>query len=282
MSYVETMKSPGVNWRAAYELASLIKNDPKLAKDSRLLGELARLLDQDPPGSRPTSTLLKFAASLSAFQDTRRGERVGGEGRRDRGARQRSTPRTRTGSAPRPRRARRPRRPARRHARRPPRRGGPGRDEDLGRRRPADLRRLRSDSSAAPSRPPPSSADARRHRPRRPLGERRRRSRPRRGDPGAAVNVREMLSDKDLNTLLTSLPRLRAAQPDRVHRACGRSSRSKPPSPPVGSNCPGPSDPKSRAALSRSGLVTVRSRGAGALENFTSRAVKNRGPDRIS
>jgi HEAT repeat protein len=68
MSYVETMKSPGANWRAAYELASLIKNDPKLARDPRLLGELARLLDQDLR-LKADPDLLKFlAASLGAFQ----------------------------------------------------------------------------------------------------------------------------------------------------------------------------------------------------------------------
>lgn len=68
MSYVETMKSPGANWRAAYELASLIKNDPKLARDPKLLGELARLLDQDLR-LKADPELLKFlAASLGAFQ----------------------------------------------------------------------------------------------------------------------------------------------------------------------------------------------------------------------
>src|SRR5207248_9107128 len=44
--YVRTIRSENVNrrWRAAYELASLIQNDPKLARDPVLLGQLTNLL----------------------------------------------------------------------------------------------------------------------------------------------------------------------------------------------------------------------------------------------
>src|SRR5690242_3389626 len=44
MDYVRLIRSSPGNWRAAnraaFELASLIQNDPKLAADPRLLGEL--------------------------------------------------------------------------------------------------------------------------------------------------------------------------------------------------------------------------------------------------
>lgn len=54
MEYVRQLRSPSANWRLAHELASLINNDPKLANDPRLLGEMADLLayeldhDDDP------------------------------------------------------------------------------------------------------------------------------------------------------------------------------------------------------------------------------------------
>ena len=80
MSYVATMKSPSANWRAAYELASLIKNDPKLARDPKLLGELARLLDQDINLKADPELLRFLAASLGAFKTldatTESGEKV--------------------------------------------------------------------------------------------------------------------------------------------------------------------------------------------------------------
>src|SRR3982751_2877887 len=51
MDYVRLLRSPDANWRAAtraaFELASLIQNDPKLARDPKLLGELTDLLAHD-------------------------------------------------------------------------------------------------------------------------------------------------------------------------------------------------------------------------------------------
>src|SRR5260370_31961944 len=38
--YVRLLRSPDANWRAAFELASLIPNDARLASDPLLLGEL--------------------------------------------------------------------------------------------------------------------------------------------------------------------------------------------------------------------------------------------------
>jgi hypothetical protein len=68
MSYVETMKSTGANWRAAYELSTLIQNDPKLSRDPRLLGELAKLLDHDL-GLKTDEKLLQYLAlTLGTFQ----------------------------------------------------------------------------------------------------------------------------------------------------------------------------------------------------------------------
>lgn len=68
MSYVETMKSPGANWRAAFELASLIQNDPKLAADDKLLGELAHLLDQDLDLKTDDELLQYLALTLGKFR----------------------------------------------------------------------------------------------------------------------------------------------------------------------------------------------------------------------
>src|SRR6185312_18941 len=77
MSYVELLRSPNANWRAAHELASLIQNDPKLASDPRLLGELTDLLAHDLDRD-DNPELTKFVAlSLGAFQ-TRDAELSGG------------------------------------------------------------------------------------------------------------------------------------------------------------------------------------------------------------
>ena len=71
MDYVRTLKDPNVNrrWRAAYELASLIQNDPKLARDSALLGELCNLLDDEVAKPGPDPEVPRFLAHcLGAFQ----------------------------------------------------------------------------------------------------------------------------------------------------------------------------------------------------------------------
>ena len=68
MEYVRQLHSPNANWRAAYELASLIQNDPKLARDPELLGELTDLLEQDlAHGENPELTRY-VALTLGAFQ----------------------------------------------------------------------------------------------------------------------------------------------------------------------------------------------------------------------
>ena len=62
MSYVETLKSTNANWRSAYELASLIQNDPKLARDPKLLGALTELLGAR---SGPRTITLKLTMYLA-------------------------------------------------------------------------------------------------------------------------------------------------------------------------------------------------------------------------
>jgi hypothetical protein len=47
MEYVRQLRSPKANWRMAHELASLINNDPKLASNPVLLGELSDLLSYE-------------------------------------------------------------------------------------------------------------------------------------------------------------------------------------------------------------------------------------------
>lgn len=55
MDYVRLIRSenPNRRWRAAYELASLIQNEPKLASDPTLLGELTALLDTELARPKP-------------------------------------------------------------------------------------------------------------------------------------------------------------------------------------------------------------------------------------
>jgi len=77
MTYVETLKSDGANWRAAYELASLIQNDAKLAGDARLLGELTSLLDAELQTEANPKFDQYLALTLGGFR-TLDAEPVGG------------------------------------------------------------------------------------------------------------------------------------------------------------------------------------------------------------
>lgn len=70
-SYLQAIRSDNwnVRWRAAYELANLIRNEKELADDPKLLGELTSLLDDEL--GRPSAdevTLQYVAASLGAFR----------------------------------------------------------------------------------------------------------------------------------------------------------------------------------------------------------------------
>src|SRR6516165_12416771 len=47
MEYVQQLRLPHANWRLAFELGSLIQNDPAIAGDPKLLGELTDLLSHE-------------------------------------------------------------------------------------------------------------------------------------------------------------------------------------------------------------------------------------------
>lgn len=72
-SYVQAIRSNNANvrWRAAYELANLVRNEPNLAADPRLLGELTDALNEALVSPDPEETTLRYlAAALGAFRVT--------------------------------------------------------------------------------------------------------------------------------------------------------------------------------------------------------------------
>src|SRR3954463_9181379 len=68
MEYVRLLRSPQAHWRAAYELASLIQNDPKLSNDPRLLGELTDLLGNELDQDESPDLTRYVALTLGGFQ----------------------------------------------------------------------------------------------------------------------------------------------------------------------------------------------------------------------
>jgi hypothetical protein len=78
MEYVRLLRSPNAHWRAAYELASLIQNDPKLAGDPKLLGELSDLLGHDLDQDESPELTRYVALTLGAF-DTLEGRAPNGK-----------------------------------------------------------------------------------------------------------------------------------------------------------------------------------------------------------
>jgi hypothetical protein len=73
-TYVEAIRSGNANvrWRAAYELANLIRNERKLAEDPRLLGELTRTLDDELALPAPDEATTQYlAAALGTFRTSR-------------------------------------------------------------------------------------------------------------------------------------------------------------------------------------------------------------------
>jgi hypothetical protein len=70
IDYVRTIRSDNENrrWRAAHELASLIGNDEKLARDPQLLGELTDLLNQELGKEGNPKLRVYLAVSLGVFQ----------------------------------------------------------------------------------------------------------------------------------------------------------------------------------------------------------------------
>jgi HEAT repeats len=74
MEYVRQLQLPSANWRSAFELASLIQNDPAIASDPKLLGELTDLLSREldhyeDPKLRDDPKLAQYVAhTLGVFQ----------------------------------------------------------------------------------------------------------------------------------------------------------------------------------------------------------------------
>jgi HEAT repeats len=72
MEYVRMIRASATNWRAAnraaFELASLIQNDPKLASDPKLLGELTDLLEHDLDRVEDTTITQYVALALGRFR----------------------------------------------------------------------------------------------------------------------------------------------------------------------------------------------------------------------
>jgi hypothetical protein len=74
MEYVRQLQLPTANWRSAFELASLIQNDPAVANDPKLLGALTELLTREldryeNPKLRDDPKLAQYVAlTLGAFQ----------------------------------------------------------------------------------------------------------------------------------------------------------------------------------------------------------------------
>src|SRR5262245_64093508 len=86
MEYVRQLRLPTANWRSAFELASLIQNDPAVAGDPKLLGELTDLLSHEldryeDPKQKDDPKLAQYVAlTLGSFltleAQTERGQSV--------------------------------------------------------------------------------------------------------------------------------------------------------------------------------------------------------------
>ena len=72
MEYIRLIRASDSNWRAAnraaFELASLIQNDPKLASDPKLLGELTDMLDFDLDKVENPEITQYLALAIGRFQ----------------------------------------------------------------------------------------------------------------------------------------------------------------------------------------------------------------------
>src|SRR5262245_59247965 len=66
--YVRMLRSSDANWRAAFELASLIQNDARLASDAVLLGELSDLLAHNLDTQENPKLTQYVALTIGAFR----------------------------------------------------------------------------------------------------------------------------------------------------------------------------------------------------------------------
>jgi hypothetical protein len=68
MEYVRQLRSPTANWRMAFELASLIQNDPKIGSDPKLLGELTELLAHELDTNDDPKLIQYVTLTVGAFR----------------------------------------------------------------------------------------------------------------------------------------------------------------------------------------------------------------------
>jgi len=68
MEYVRQLRSPTANWRLAFELATLIQNDPKIGSDSKLLGELTDLLAHELDKNEDPKLTQYVTLTIGAFR----------------------------------------------------------------------------------------------------------------------------------------------------------------------------------------------------------------------
>jgi hypothetical protein len=68
MEYVRQLQLPTANWRSAFELASLIQNDPAVAGDPKLLGALTDLLSRELEQRDDPKLAQYVTLTLGAFQ----------------------------------------------------------------------------------------------------------------------------------------------------------------------------------------------------------------------
>jgi hypothetical protein len=68
MEYVRQLRSPSANWRLAFELASLIQNDPKIGSDPTLLGELTDLLSHELDRNVDVKLIQYLTLTIGAFR----------------------------------------------------------------------------------------------------------------------------------------------------------------------------------------------------------------------
>jgi len=66
--YVRRLRQASGDWRSAFELASLIQNDARLASDPRLLGELTDLLSAELKTTENTELKVYLIKTIGAFQ----------------------------------------------------------------------------------------------------------------------------------------------------------------------------------------------------------------------
>ena len=66
--YVRRLRQASGDWRSAFELASLIQNDAKLASEPRLLGELTDLLSAELKANANAELIVYLIKTIGAFQ----------------------------------------------------------------------------------------------------------------------------------------------------------------------------------------------------------------------